>query len=250
MTILKVRASWLCLVLLVAFPLGIAKADDFNKLTIFTFSAPVELPGRSLPAGSYAFQLMNSQSDRNVVQVFNKDRTKLYATVMTIPDYRLQPTDKTVIRFSETAAGGPPAVKEWFYPGDKFGQEFVYPKSRAVELAKASNQPVPSMPDNLTADITKPAKTSSDASVQALNKAPIEAEQPSGKEVEVAQAFLTNPTQQPSGGNTTHNVNSEAATKPDAKLPKTATVMPLIGLVGLVFVTAGAIFWVVANRTA
>jgi hypothetical protein len=250
MKLLKGMGPWMCLALLVALPLGTAKADDYNKLTIFTFSAPVELPGvAALPTGTYAFQLMNSQSDRNIVQVFNKDRTKLYATVMTIPDYRLEPTDKTVIRFSETAAGGPPAIKEWFYPGDKFGQEFVYPKSRAVELAKASNQAVPSMPDNLKSDITTPAKTSTAASVEALNNAPIKAEQPGGGEVEVAEAFLAKPDQQSSGENTTHNVNTEAASNSNAKLPKTASMLPLFGLMGILFTTTGAILWVMVKPT-
>ena len=75
-----------------------AKADESNKLTIFTFSQPVELPGNKvLPAGTYAFKLMDSASDRNIVQVFDKDMTKLYATILTVPDYRPQPHDKTII---------------------------------------------------------------------------------------------------------------------------------------------------------
>ena len=68
----------------------------------------------------------------------------------------------------------PPALKEWIYPGDDCGQEFVYPKNRAVELAKASNQPVPSMPSNMSPNVTKPAKTSSDASVAGDEECAIE----------------------------------------------------------------------------
>ena len=170
-----------------------ARADEYNKLTIFTFSQPVELPGVTLPAGTYAFKLLDSLGDRNVVQVFDKDQTHLYATILTISDCRTQPADKTLVRFSETAAGGPSALKEWIYPGDDCGQEFVYPKNRAVELAKASNQPVPSMPSNMSPNVTKPAKTSSDASVAEMKNAQLKAQQANGQETEVGNSFNTKP---------------------------------------------------------
>ena len=190
-----------------------AKADESNKLTIFTFSSPIELPGVTLPAGTYTFKLMDSASDRNVVQVFNKDMTKFYATELTIPDYRPEPSDKTVVRFSETAPGAPPALKVWFYPGDNYGQKFVYPKSRAQELAKAAKTSVPSMPNNMTANITKPAKTSNDASVTAMKNTQLNAEQPNGSEAGVSQAFQTSPSQGSNPNTNQHRVNSEYAGK-------------------------------------
>jgi hypothetical protein len=171
-----------------------AKADESNKLTYFSFSQPVELPGNKvLPAGTYAFKLMDSAGDRNIVQVFNKDLTMLYATILTIPDYRPQPHDKTIVKFSETAQGGPEAIKEWFYPGDQYGQEFVYPKSRAVEIAKAANQSVPSMPSELSKDISEPASNSKASSVSAMKDAQLKSENANGKESNVEQAFGTNP---------------------------------------------------------
>src|SRR5580692_10540597 len=136
-----------------------AKADERNQKTVFTFSGPVEVPGQVLEAGTYVFKLMDSQSDRNIVQVFNKRENHLYGTFLTIPNYRLKPTGKTIITFEERAAGAPEAVKAWFYPGDNYGHEFVYPKAKAVELAKANNAPVPSMPAELAANTTKPATT-------------------------------------------------------------------------------------------
>src|SRR5438067_4525001 len=103
-----------------------AKADESNKLTYFTFSQPVEVPGgKVLPAGTYAFKLLDDAGDRNIVQVFNKDLTQLYATILAIPDYRPQPHDKPIVTFAESSQGGPYAIKEWFYPGDQYGQEFV-----------------------------------------------------------------------------------------------------------------------------
>ena len=184
------------------------RADAHDKLTIFTFSQPVELPGVALPAGTYVFKLADTSGDRNIVQVFDKSQTHLLATFVAIPDYRPQPSDKSVVRFSETTAGGPPALKEWFYPGDTYGQEFVYPKSRAVELAKASHQPVPSMPSNLASNITA-SKATGDSSATAMKNSSIKAEQPNGDEVEVDEVFIIHVPAGPLNGNTVHDVNNE-----------------------------------------
>ncbi len=179
------------LILAFAWP---AKASEFDKLTIFTFNQPVEIPGgKVLPAGTYAFKVLDAVSDRDVVQIFNKDRTKLYATVLTIPGYNSKPSGRTIVKFSETPSGGPQAIKQWFYPGDTYGWEFVYPKSRAVTLAKASKQAVPSMPSNLSSDIAQPAKTADAASVKALENGQLMAQQPNGQEVGVGDAFGTKP---------------------------------------------------------
>lgn len=192
--ILQRVAVALCIATLMAVFGSPARTDEGNKLTYFTFSAPVELPGNKvLPAGTYAFKLMDSAGDRNIVQVFNKDLTMLYATILTIPDYRPQPHEKTIVKFSETASGGPEAIKEWFYPGDLYGQEFVYPKSRAMDIAKASNQSVPAMPSEMSGNITQPAGNSNAPSVSAMKAAQLKSENPNGKESNVDQAFGKNP---------------------------------------------------------
>jgi hypothetical protein len=192
--VLQRVAFALCIATLVAALGSPAKADESNKLTYFTFSQPVELPGNKiLPAGTYAFKLMDSAGDRNIVQVFNKDLTMLYATILTIPDYRPQPHDKTIVKFSETSQGGPEAIKEWFYPGDNYGQEFVYPKSRATEIAKASNQSVPSMPSELSGNISQPANNSKAPSITNMKRAQLKSENPNGQETSVQQTFGSNP---------------------------------------------------------
>lgn len=184
----------LCVATLVAAFGSPAKADEANKLTYFTFSAPVELPGNKvLPAGTYAFKLLDNVGDRNVVQIFNKDLTMLYATVLTISDYRPQPHDKPIIKFSETSQGGPEAIKEWFYPGDTYGQEFVYPKSRATEIAKESHQSVPSMPSELSGNITQPANNSNAPSVTAMKDAQLKSQNANGQETSVQQTFGSDP---------------------------------------------------------
>ena len=206
-----------------------ARADTSNKLSFLTFSQRVELPGNvTLPAGTYAFTLMENVGYRHIVQVFNEDRTQLFATILAIPNYRVEATDQTVIRFSETASGAPNAIKEWFYPGDTFGHEFVYPKNRAVELAEASHEPVPAMPTEMAPDVTTPVTSRTAPSVQRLERAPLKAEEPSGGETEIAEAFVTSP--------------------PSSELPKTASFLPLIGLSGLVLVMTGTVLWGFSRR--
>lgn len=124
-----------------------ARADEHDKLTYFTFSGPVQIPGHTLPAGTYMFKLADSPSNRHIVQVFTKDRSKLYATILAIPDQRLDPADKPVVMFKETPAGSPSAVRAWFYPGNTIGDEFVYPKQQAMRIAKATHEPVLSITD-------------------------------------------------------------------------------------------------------
>lgn len=94
-----------CLVLPGTATLRSAKADEWNKLTKMTFSGPVELPGIVLPAGTYTFKLMDSEVLRSIVQVWNEDQTRLITTLLATPDYRMEPTNKTVVSFEERERG-------------------------------------------------------------------------------------------------------------------------------------------------
>jgi len=194
-----------------------ASAQTWDKRTLVTFSGPVEIPGAGaqvLPAGTYVFRLLDSQSNRNIVQIFNQDESHLYATILAIPNYRLQATDKTVMTFAERAAGDPQAIRAWFYPGDNSGQEFVYPKKRAVELAKITNQPVLYIPDDVASNIVAPVKTASEPPVIALKEVPLKAVRPTGEDVAIAEVIVPPPVQTA------------------ANLPKTASNLPLLALVG------------------
>jgi hypothetical protein len=135
------KALW-CAAAITAFVAPAAHADEWNKKTILTFSAAVQLPGATLPAGSYVFKLADIPGNRHVVQVFDKDEQKIYTTVLAIPNERLEPTDKPVVLFSERPSGTAQAVKVWYYPGERTGNEFVYPKSQAMKIAKASHSRV------------------------------------------------------------------------------------------------------------
>ena len=124
-----------------------ARADEWNKKTILTFSGPVQIPGTTLPAGSYVFKLADIPGNRHVVQVFDKDEKKIYTTMLTVPNQRMEPSDKPIILFSERATGSPQAVKVWYYPGDTIGNEFVYPKAQAMKIAKETHTRVLAMND-------------------------------------------------------------------------------------------------------
>ena len=228
---LNIVAMTLCLALVfVAFPSD-GKADQWNKKTTVTFSQPVEIPGvgaQVLPAGTYVFKLLDSSSDRHIVQVFNVRGDHVYATILAIPNYRLRTTDKTVMTFGERAAGEPEAIRAWFYPGANWGEEFVYPKTRAVELAKLTNLPVLAMPAELANFIMMPAEAAYERPVIALKEAPVEAVKPTGEVVAMTEVVEPPPAQ------------AMAAIREPAKvLPHTASQLPLLALVGLLALCAG-----------
>ena len=131
-----------------------ARADEFTKLTLLTFSGPVEVPGITLPAGTYRFQLADPTTGRRVVKVSDKDGTKTYGMFISMPNQRTTPSKTPVVMFKETAAGAPPAVQVWFYPGETYGYEFAYPHDQALKIAKATHQPVLSYSDRTTASST------------------------------------------------------------------------------------------------
>jgi hypothetical protein len=122
---------------------GAAMADQWNKKTYITVGEPVQVPGKVLQPGRYVMKLMESPSNRHIVQIFNEREDQLQTTVLAIPNYRLQPTGKTEFQWWETPAGQPRAMRAWFYPGDNFGQEFAYPKTEAMKIATATNENVP-----------------------------------------------------------------------------------------------------------
>lgn len=119
-----------------------AHADEWTRLTYFTFSAPVELPGMVLPAGTYKFELADPDTTRRVVRVSDKEGGKIRGTFMSIVDQMVRPADEPLIMFKETPAGAAEAVKAWFYPGERVGYEFVYPHDQALKIAKAVHSPV------------------------------------------------------------------------------------------------------------
>jgi hypothetical protein len=128
------------------------RADEYNKLTYLTFSGPVQVPGVTLPAGTYMFKLADPDTGRRAIQIWSQDGTKLYTTLLTIPDEMMAAQSDPVVMFKETPSGSPNAIKSWFYPGERIGQEFIYPKDQAMRIATANNTPVLAYTEELKSD--------------------------------------------------------------------------------------------------
>jgi hypothetical protein len=210
-----------------------ARADEWNKKTVLTFNQPFEIPGRVLPAGTYTFELADTMADRHIVRIFNADRSEVIATVMTIPSTRLSPTTETVIKFREMPAGAPEAIRAWFYPGNTIGQEFVYPRQRAAQLAKAEHANVP-------------ATSVEVADIDALRTAPIIAVSPEENDV-AENAIQATPVANDDNSSLSSAVatagvreTGRSARRGERELPKTASSLPLIVLLG--FGSIGAAF--------
>lgn len=233
----KVIAIVFCLALLaVTFATTSSNAQNRDKRTTVTFTEPIEIPGGIiLQPGVYMFHLLGSWQDRYVVQISNEREDHMYATVLTIPNERKRSTSKTVMTFNEREAGQPAAIHVWFFPGDTTGREFVYPKTRAIELAKLTHEPVLAMPVEETPYITAPATTTTDAPVVALKEAPVTVIQPTGEEAPVTPVVV-------------EHVAPAAAPIADLPLPHTASSLPMIGLIGLLSILAASGLWFMKKR--
>jgi hypothetical protein len=231
MKMLKRIGIALCLIVLCVLAAPKAKADELDQKTTISFSQPFEVPGvgqHILPAGTYVFKLVNSPSDRHIVQILSPDETHVYTTILAIPDFRWKTTGKMVMTFREGPAGEPESLKGWFSPGHEWGDHFVYEKSRATQLAKETNETVLSTPVALAT-----------APVEALTTAPVEAVNPNGETIEAAQVVEAPPA---------------AAVAPApvevASLPKTASYLPLIGLLGLLMLGGSFVLTGLLKRSA
>ena len=192
-------------------------ADDWDKATRLTVNQPFEIPGMVLPAGTYIVKIMDLAADRHVVRFSNEDESKVYATIIGIPNFRLDPTEKTAFTFYEGELNRPRALHEWFYPGYQYGIEFVYPKRQAEVIASVVEEPVlafkePVFEENLA--------------VEELLEEPIVTLTPEGEDKEVAAVYPEFPTvMEP-------ELDGDYWA-PLPELPRTATPFPLLALVGL-----------------
>jgi len=210
---------------------GIAGAQTYNKKTYLTFSGPVSMPGITLPAGTYTFQIANPDSGSRVIEVMDKDMKRVHGLFFAIPSAQLAdpPTDP-VVRFSERPEGAPQAIKAWYYPGERTGFEFVYPRSQAIKIAKANHEPVLSSPDTAA---TRP--TSSPQAVEEFKTARVERVDENSQLTPVTRtpAPATTTTQQAPS-----NATSTPASTP-SQLPQTASPLALYELLSGLSIAAG-----------
>ena len=231
-----------------------APAQTTDRSTFVTFSGPVSIPGKTLPAGTYTFRLADSPADRHIVQIFDREQSKLLATLLAVPAERNQPEGEPVITFGETPANMPPALRYWYYAGEKGGNEFVYPKSQAMTIARASGQGVLAVdtdssnvsdwkgtPERVTASAepaaaapasTATTTTTAQPTTTAADAAPQRAPAPqSAPAPTTATPERPAPTTTPA---TTPDqpVGTSGRAEP-SELPRTAGELPLVGLIAL-----------------
>jgi hypothetical protein len=188
-------------------------------------------------ARTFFFKLLESSGDRNIVQIFNADETHVFTAILAINNYRLKVSDKTVLTFKERGEGQPEAIKAWFYPGNEFGQEFVYPKKRAMELAKIVNEPVLAMP--IETNTVPPAEV--------LKNVQLEAIKPTGEEAPVTEV-VSAPLKQAAA--TAPVATAPEPTEVAQALPHTASSLPLAGVIGLLSLSAGFILVIFTKLVA
>src|SRR5687768_13192296 len=253
-------------------PLSAAAQGPANQDTFFTFSQEVELPGKTLPAGKYFFQLADSPSNRHIVKVMSEDRKQLHATLLAIPYYSNErPSDEPQVRFMETpaqgsgGAAGSNAIKIWFYPGNSTGHEFIYPRSQAMRIAARTGQPVltTKTEEEISAeavtdtDLTRIDRGGVDTAVDTSNRSTTETATTATAETETASARtqpapapVTSPETDRAAAPTTSErttaTDRAAQTTPDrtadvngdgdsdrTDLPNTAGILPLLALIGI-----------------
>jgi hypothetical protein len=199
-----------------------AQADEWNKKTVLTIDQPMQVYDTYLEPGQYVFKLLDSQSDRHIVQIFNAEQTHLITTILAIPDYRVQVTGKSRFTMWETPAGYVAALKEWYYPGDNFGQEFRYPKNlRAIEVAQTF-APAPPPP------------------VAQAEPAPAPQEQAQVEEQQTIIAQNEPPPPPPAVAEQPAPPPAPDTSTP-AVLPQTASAYPLIGFIGMLLLGLGGL---------
>lgn len=215
-----------------------------NQDTYFTFSQAVELPKTTLPAGTYFFQLMDSQSNRHIVKVMSQDRKQLLATLMAIPYYSTErPSDKPEVRFLEMPAANNAAasnaIKIWFYPGTSTGHEFIWPRDKAMAMARATNESVlttktEAEDSELTRVDAAGADTDANVTAQAStdNSAPV-AETTTAQQREPVGAITGSDATQAPAPIPERTAESARTPAPRTDLPNTAGELPLLALMGL-----------------
>jgi hypothetical protein len=230
-------------------------AQTIDKRTLFTFSGPVSVPGVTLPPGQYLFRLADPTTSRSVVQVLSADGTTPYGMFFTYPAERFAAAEGPEVRFMETAKGMPAAIRTWWYPGERTGYEFIYPKDQARKLAQGVNPPV----------LTTQAQTTTTAETNTSELARVSS---AGQETTVSAAAAPT-TATPAGATQAGTIAAATLSIPNAtipavgvrearaaatagatagtpvtqsartRLPNTASPIPLVALCGLVTLCAG-----------
>jgi hypothetical protein len=180
------------------------------------------------------FRLADDTTTRKVIQVANKEGTQSFAMLHTVPVYRPDAPRDPEVRFMETAAGAPIAVRAWWQAGERTGYGFIYSKEQLAELNRnvASAAPAPVAPAAeadaaAAADAGEPIAEGPLSGPDVVEGPGVPADEP---EFQVAQAQES---QQPPAA-------SEPRPEPTREtLPQTASPLALLLLGGIASASAG-----------
>jgi hypothetical protein len=246
-----------------------AAAQTMDKRTLFTFSSPVAVPGKTLPAGQYLFRLADPTTSGKVIQVLSADGTTPYGLFFSYLSERPEPSAQPEVRFMETAKGMPAAIKTWWYPGERIGYEFIYPKDQARRLAEGIAQPVlttkaetTTTEQTNTLDLARMSSTGGETAVGAANATP---STPTGtmQEGTIASSELSIPNVTLPAATNASNTNTDRSQavatsgtqtaaggkEPRKRLPQTATNLPMLAAIGTLMLATGALMSAGRNRT-
>jgi len=240
--------------------------DSYDKKTDVTISNPVEVPGAILQPGKYMFKLVNNASNRHIVEISSEDGKKVYAIVFTVAARRLEPSSKTILTFYEMPTGTPEAVRYWYWPGELDGQEFTYPKDRAALISKATGVKVKEQPEDfdnhgnggavVSSNETDKDNDKHETEIAAAPQTPVVAPEPAPIVEDKSNTVIAQNEPAPRSTDipappapvveqhepapapapvTTASVDTSSN-----QLPRTASDLPLIGLVGALSLAAAA----------
>jgi hypothetical protein len=228
-----------CAATLLTASVATAQGTIADRKTIVTFSGPVSLPGTTIPAGSYVFKLADSPADRHIVMVFDKEEAKLITTLLAVPAQRNEAHGDPVVSFKETPSDRPPAVRYWYYAGEKDGNEFIYPRAQAMMIAQASGETVQSF-DTDSTDMsawksgkvsTTTSTSSSSSSTASTTSASTSTQSATSTVPEPAPATPTPTASTTSASTSTQSATSTTPTTapaPTATAPTTAPTEPVV----------------------
>jgi len=243
----KVFRAILGLSLGVTLCASIAQAQPEDKRTYFTFSGPIQLPGKTLPAGRYTFRIVDTTTSRKVIQVLSDDEKRPYVMANTIPDQRRDPAKDATVAFYETPAGTPAAVKSWWYPGESIGYQFIYPRAQARQIAQRTGKAVlttksesTKTEETKTAELTRVEATGKDTDVDAAANESTTVFNRSTPQVESQNAQVASqegverrPPQADRDRGNPPSSSEPAQQVARNELPRTASSLPIVGFIGM-----------------
>lgn len=233
-------AALACLMYSTAF------AQPADKRTTFTFSGPIALPGVTLPAGQYLFRLADPNGDRKIVQVLSADGNKAYGMFFSLSADRAEPASTPEVRFMETGAGMPAAIRTWWYPGERSGYEFIYPREQARRLAQGAREPVLTTQAHTTTaaqtntrDLARISSTGQDSGVSASNAPAAPTGTNQRGEIAASSITVRNDTVATPADPSSNASAAQSSQSARRSLPQTASRIPLVALIGFGALCAG-----------